>query len=384
MWIRLCDACTAGAQDAGRPDPPDHQAHPDPSTWGCSTAQPGTASSGRSLSCNQPAHIRSKDALMSLQSQGGWHSQHQAPLSIHSQRGAARQCGQGAEAACSSQQQPADMQAAQQQPAAAAMQSQRPHHDMFPGDLTEGDSMHEQPAQQSGHWANGRSLEAEGTQGGGPNQHLPQRRSMHFARPRDALIAVQRAGSQGSHMSPFAGFAALTMARTSMEDCPDYRPGTRPKSHRMSLEQAVGRGKFIKALPPHVRTSIDAAPPVRKSLESQAPPPASSSGMRNSRDGFIVESAQQASERWTEDKRRKSLDTSQQRQPQEQVSGPGGVTATIQESPSSSSQPDELQAVTPPVDAGGAAAPTHDSHSSGLSKFSPFAASGLLNAPPFD
>ena len=278
---------------------------------------------------------------------------------------------------------PAEMQAAQQQqqqpPTAASRQSlQRPDQDFFPGDLTVEDSshsVHDSPLQQPGRAGKQgeQALEAEDMHGGA-SQQLPPRRSVQFGRAKDALNAVHQAGSQSSHMSPFAGFAALTMARTSIDE-------PRPKSHRMSLEQAVGRGKIIKTLPQHVRRSIDSAPPARKSLESQAPPPASSSGMRNSRDGVNAESAQQASERWTEDKRRKSLENSRQQQHQEQVSSSAGVTATIQESPGSSSQCDELQAATAPNDARVAEASQHDNCASGLSKFSPFASSG---APPFD
>ena len=331
------------------------------------------------MAFSRPAHICSRDALLAFQSQGaGLGSWDPSRLSIHSQRVAARQFLEGNEQA------PAEMQAAQQQPTAAGKQDlQRPHQDLFPGDLTTEDSSHSMQQllpQQPGQAAKqgGQALQDEGMQGGAAHK-LPPRQSIQFGRSKDALTAVQRAGSQSSHMSPFAGFAALTMARNSMDE-------PQPKSHRMSLEQAGarGRGKFIKALPQHVRRSIDSAAPVRKSLESQAPPPASSSGMRNSRDGINAESAQQAPEWWTEDKQRRSLENSQQRQHEEQVSRPAGVPTTIQENCSSSSQPDELQAARAPKDAGVAEVPPHDSHASGLSKFSPFASAGLLNAPPFD
>lgn len=274
--------------------------------------------------------------MLAFQNQGGDPGSHdQGRLSIHSQRVSARQSLTGDE------QVPSEMQAKQQQPTWADRQSlQRPDQDMFPGDLADedsGHSVHQSLPQQSGQATKQGepALERKDTHGS-VRQQLPPRRSIQFGRPKDALNAVQRANSQSSHMSPFAGLAALTIVRTSIDE-------PRPKSHRMSLEQAVGRGKFIKALPPHVRRSIDSAPPARKSLESQAPPPASSSGMRNSRDGVNAESAQQASERWNEDKRRKSLETSQQRQHEEQVANPAGGTATIQESPGSSPRTVELQ-----------------------------------------
>ena len=355
-------ACTAGEQNAGQlaGSLAHHQAPPP-----------------ESPSFSQPAHVRSRDALLACQSQGaGQDSRNQSRLSIPSQRVAAWQSMEGNEQA------PAEMQAAQQQPTAAGTQSlHRPNQDLFPGDLTDEDSSHsmqQSPPQQPGRAAKqgGQALQDEGTHGGA-TQQLPPRRSIQDGWSKDALTAVQRAGSQSSHMSPFAGFAALTMARTSTDE-------PRPKSHRMSLEQAVGRGKFIKAMPQHVCRSIHSGAPVRKSLESQAPPQASSSGMRNSRDGINADSAQQASQRWTEDKRRTSLANSQQRQHEGQVSSPAGVSATIQESPSSSSQPDELQASRTPNDGGVAEVPLHDNRAFGLSKFSPFATSGLLNAPPFD
>ena len=373
--VRPSVACTAGAQDAGQMGGPwdHHQAPPpdSPSQPG-SVDQPGT-SVEHSLTFSQPAHVCSRDALLAFQSQGGGQdNRDQGRLSIHDQRVAARQSLEGNE------QPPAEVQAAQQQPTAASRRSlQRPDQDLFPGDLTDEDSshiVHHSPLQQPGQAGKqgGQASKAEDTFGSA-SQQLPSRQSMQFGRSKDALNAAHQAGSQSSHMSPFAGFAALTMARTSMDE-------SRPKSHRMSL-QAVGRGNFIKALPQHVRRSIDSAPPVRKSLESQAPPPASSSGMRNSRDGVNAESAQQASERWTEDKRRKSLENSEQQQHQEQVSSLAGVPATIQERPGSSSQSDELQAARAPHDAGVAEAPQHDNRAFGLSKFSPFASSG---APPFD
>lgn len=346
----------------------------EPSAQRSSLDHSGTSSVGHSLTYSQPAHIRSRDALSAFQLPGGDPgSQDQGRLSIHSQRVSARQSLTGDE------QVPAEMQAAQQQPTGADGQSlQRPDQDMFPGDLTDEDSSHSvhpwlpQQSRQAARQGEPAS-ERKDTQGSALQQ-LPPRRSIQFGRPKDALTAVQRANSQSSHMSPFAGLAALTIARSSIDE-------PRPKSHRMSLEQAVGRGKFIKALPPHVRRSIDAAPPARKSLESQAPPPASSSGMRNSRDGVNAESAQQASERWNEDKRRKSLETSQQ-QHEEQVSNSAGGTTTIQESPGSSPRTDELQAAPAINSAEVAEVPPHDNRASGLSKFSPFASAE--NAPPFD
>ncbi|KAL3162493.1 hypothetical protein ABBQ32_010154 [Trebouxia sp. C0010 RCD-2024] len=376
-----------GVQAAGRQGPPNHQAPPpEPSLRRCSTEQPGTASLGHSMSNGQPAHIRSRDALIALRSQGGWDSQDQARLSIHSQSVAARRSLQGDEAVSSQQQPPAQMQLAQQQQVAAGSQPfQRPRQDFFPGDMPEEGSRHslhqlpQQPAPTSRQWDRYAS-EDEDTQEGAM-QPPPPRRSMHYGPPKDALNSLHRTGSQSRHMSPFAGFAALTMTRSSMDERPDHRPGTGPESHRMSLEQAVGRGKFIKALPQHVRSSLDASPSVRK---CQAPPPASSSGMRNSRDGISAESAEQASERWTEDRRRKSLENSQQQQHQEQLSGPGSTTSTIQESSASALQPEELQPVATRNDVGGPERPPQDTRNSGLSKFSPFAASGLFSIPPFD
>lgn len=337
---------------------------------------PGISSVGHSLTHSQPAHIRSRDALLAFQLPGGDPgSQDQGRLSIHSQRVSARQSLTGSE------QLPAEMQAAQQQPTGAGRHSlQRPDQDMFPGDVTDEDSSHSvhqllpQQCGQAVKQGEPASSESNDMQGSA-SQQLPPRRSVQFGRPKNALSLAQRANSQSSHMSPFAGLAALTIARTSIDE-------PRPKSHRMSLEQAVGRGKFLKALPPHVRRSIESAPPARKSLESQAPPPASSSGMRNSRDGVNAESAQQASERWNEDKRRKSLESSQQQQHGEQVSDPAGGTATIQESPGSSPRTDDLQAA-PAINAAEVAeVPPHDNRASGLSKFSPFASAE--NAPPFD
>lgn len=377
-------------QAAAHPGPLNHQAPPpEPSLRRCSTEEPSTALLGHSMSNGQPAHIRSRDALIALHSQGGWNSQDQARLSGHSESVAARQSLPGDEAVSSQQQQPAEMQAAQQQQVPAGSPSlQRPHQDFFPGDVPEEGSRHtlhqlpQQPVPPSQRW-DAHASEDEDTQGGAM-QPPPPRRSMHYGRPKDALNTLHTTGSQSSHMSPFAGFAALTMSRSSMDEWPDRRPGTGPKSHRMSLEQAVGRGKFIKALPQHVRSSIDASPPVRKCLESQAPPPASSSGMRNSRDGIGAESAEQASERWMEDMRRKSLENSQQQQHQEHLSGPGSTTATIQESPATLLQPEELQPAATPEDVPGAEGPPQGTRNSGLSKFSPFAASGLLSIPPFD
>ena len=365
-------ACMAGAH-AGQlaehhqaPGPPESSSQP------CSFDQPGTSSLRHSLTFGQPAHIHARDARLSLQSQAApQDSQDQDRLSTHHQRVAARQSLEGKE-----------QDFTEMQPTAAGRQSlQRPTQDLFRRDITDEDSSHSvhqslppQPGQAAKQ--GGQALEVGGMHGAA-TQRLPPRQSMQFGRAKDALTAVQQADSQSSHMSPFAGLAALTMARTSMDE-------PRPKMHRTSLEQAVGRGKFIKALPQHVRRSIDTAHPARKSLESQAPPPANSSGMRNSRVGMNAENAHPASERWTEDKRQKSLENSQQRQHQEQVSSPAGVTATIQESPGSSSQPDELQAASVPSDAQVAEVPLHDNCASGLSKFSPFASSGLLNAPPFD
>ena len=209
-------------------------------------------------------------------------------------------------------------------------------------------------------------------------------------RPRNSIGALHGESDVSSHMSPFAGFAALTKTRTSIEDRGEYCAGQAGhKSHRLSLEQMVGSDRVMKTVPRHIRRSLEATPGVRKSLESQAPPPASSSGMRNSKDGINAQTAEQAS-LWDEERRRSSLDASMQDN-QQGVHSNMGVSTTIKEVPSDASSMDGDASDAGPSLAtqsgtadNNAAAQNTDIGSSGLSKFSPFASPGLTNAPSFE
>ena len=329
---------------------PDHGASSPQTSTGYTSQGPARYSPQN----QSPAHIRSRDALLALQSQAPRDSSDQQlpVLSILEQREAARQSLQEPPGSSNQEHEQSDAEAHYQQSAPVAApvgrSLQRPGHDMFPGDLTDKDSNdgHDRPPQPSMHtWqpegmnglpageANNASSQA------GASYQPPARRPMHM-RPRQSIDALHTQGNSSTHMSPFAGFAALTMARTSMDDRQDHRaPAT--KSVRASLEQVVGKNKIMKTVPGHIRRSLDAGPGGRKSLEFQQPPPASSSGMRNSRDGKNVQSAEEASTRWTEEGRCKSLEASQQPQHQEQV--PQGNTedlSTIRETPSNPSSTD--------------------------------------------
>ena len=359
-----------------------------------------------------PPHIRSRDALLALHSQASRDSSSHDPshASLQSQGGAGQHAAQDSEAQQASLQQSSQLQGAYPQPAVVTAfmtgSRQLPGQDMFPGDLNEDDSqsdLHQYSPRHSmpGFSQNGHGSDSYGGSAGG-HQHMPARRSMHYGRPRDAINAVRRAGSQDSHMSPFAGFAALTMARNSIDGRPDHTPGGNGyRSRRMSLEQAVGKDKFIKAVPQHARKSIDAAPPVRKSLENQHPPPASSSGMRNSRPGHKADTAEQSSARWSGDRRRQWFDSSQEQQYQSDFADSTFVPGTILESPSLSTE--SQQADNPPqsgtghqqgagaacdqeaaVSSAAAQAPQLGASSSGLSQYSPFANSALMSAPSFE
>lgn len=371
-------ACDTGALDLAAEaltEAHTEQQAPPPDPWQgrCSFQHPGTASERGSLSQSQPAHIRSQDALLALQGQDS------PRLSLQSLHGDE-----------SNQQQPGQLQTAQEQSTLVSAPNpetlQRPEQDLFPGDLGgEGDQFLHLPKPRHPMHIPKRDARASSVFHTQEDklQSQPSRHSLHFGRPKDAIIAVHREGSQSSHMSPFAGLAALT--RTSMDERVDHRRTSMGhKPHRVSLEQAVGRDKFIRTVPQHMRVSVDAVPRARKSLEDRPPPPASSSGMRNSREACNSETAEQASARWTEQQRH--VEASQQGQHQEQ---PSGMPTTIEESPcpSMSSQADSNTSNADnrwPPHAAATEMPQHDTHASGLSKFSPFASPSLLSAPAFD
>lgn len=281
---------------------------------------------------------------------------------------------------------------------------QRPGQDVFKGDLTDGDRQdrqqsHQIPArqallwqQQDGHHNGSEAGEADDSSGGqaGVTQQMSARQSKHQL-PHNPRSALPGAGGGNSHMSPFAGFAALTKARSSMDHQPDNnRMGAGVESRGPSLDQIVDRRKVLKGMPTHMRRSLDTALGPYKSLHRQAPPPASSSGMRNSLDGINPESADQASARWDEERRRKSLEATDDQPPQQSLQGLSEVGSTITEVPSHMSGTDAPppEAALPSDSHTGSPDVTStaqhtDTGSSGLSKFSPFASTGLVNMPSF-
>jgi len=365
-------------------------------------------------SCPHPAHVRSRDALMVLQNQAPSECGNASALprlSIPQQTAAAQQSFLDAPSSSTvtpEQQLDERLHTDHQQPALVAAPDrrplQRPGQDVFSGDLTDehstdGQNQAQKPSHQSSHWWQQDRLsslpeaeqadESSSGQGGGAQQAQP-RQSMH-RRPRNSIGALHGEGGGSSHMSPFAGFAALTKNRTSIDERGEYRVGQAGhKSHRQSLEQMVGSDRIMKTVPKHIRRSLEAAPGVRKSLESQAPPPASSSGMRNSKDGINAQTAEEASAAWDGERRRSSLDASMQHN-QQGLHSNMGVSSTIKEVPSNASSMDgDASDAGPPLErqrgaAGANAAAQHtDTRSSGLSKFSPFASAGLTNAPSFE
>ncbi len=372
-----------------------------------------SARGGHQAAASDPAHVRSRDALLALQNQAPTeHGNASAPpRSIHQQTVAAQQSFlEAPSSSTSNQEQQLDEQlyTYHQQPGLVAAPDrrllQRSGQDAFSGDLTDehntyGQSQSQKPPHQSSHWWQQDRLsslleaeqadESSSSQAAAAQQAQP-RQSMH-RRPRNSIGALHgEGGGGGSHMSPFAGFAALTKTRTSTDDRGDYRAGqTGHKSNRQSLEQMAGSNRIMKTVPKHIRRSLEATPGVRKSLESQAPPPASSSGMRNSKDGINAQTAEQASALWDEERRRSSLDASMQHN-QQGVHSNMGVSTTIKEVPSDASSMDGDASDAGPSLAtqsgtadNTAAAQNTDIGSSGLSKFSPFAVPGLTNAPSF-
>ncbi|DBB01174.1 hypothetical protein WJX77_003342 [Trebouxia sp. C0004] len=365
----------------------------------------------------QLADVRSRDALMALQNQA--HDEHgnaSAPprLSSHQQTVASQQSFLDAPSSSTrvpEQQLDERLHTGHQQPALVAAPDrrllQRPGQDVFSGGLTDehgtaGKNQSQKPSHQSSHWWQQDCLsslpeaeQADELSSGhaGAAQQAQPRQSLH-RRPRNSIGALHREGSGSSHMSPFAGFAALTKTRTSIDDRGEFRIGQAGhKSHRQSLEQMVSGDRIMKTVPKHIRRSLEAAPGVRKSLESQAPPPASSSGMRNSKDGINAQTAEQASAAWDEERRRSSLDASMQHN-QQGLHSKTGVSSTIKEVPSNASSiDDDASDAGPPLEMQRGAADTTaaaqiyghtDIGSSGLSKFSPFASAGLANAPSFE
>jgi len=408
--------CTAGKGEVQSA----HGGHQAAASDPAQNQQPDDANKHANVGSNEhtfrphPAHVRSRDALMALQNQAPNESGNPFALprlSVHQQRAAAQQSLlDPPSSGTSPQEQQLDerLRTDHQQPALVAAPDrrplQRPGHDVFSGDLTgedstDGQSQSQKPSHQSSHWWQQDRLnslpeseqadESSSGQARAARQAQP-RQSMH-QRPRNSIGALHGEGGGSSHMSPFAGFAALTKTRTSIDDQGEYRAGQAGhKSYRQSLEQMVGRDRIMRTVPKHIRRSLEAAPGVRKSLESQAPPPASSSGMRNSKDGINAQTAEQASAAWDEERRRSSLDTSMQHNQQGLHSKPG-VSSTIQEVPSNASSTDGdaadagLSSETQCGVAHATAAAQHtDTGSSGLSKFSPFASAGLANAPSFD
>ena len=96
-----------------------------------------------------------------------------------------------------------------------------------------------------------------------------------------------------------------------------------------------------------------------------------SSGSRNSRDSVSAQIAEEAMQRY-EQRRRSFLDAQMQE---------AGVTSTIKESPSSSaSEQDSANLNTDPSED---VLQEKEARPSGLSQYSPFASSGLTNAPSF-
>lgn len=126
-------------------------------------------------------------------------------------------------------------------------------------------------------------------------QQWPQfpRRPMPAHSP---LLAALRGSEQNTSdaMSPFAGFAALSKGRASMDASDGNHSFTANQAHRhrrssVHIEDMV-RDKVLKQVPRHVRQSLDrvGSEAGRKSLESAAPPPAQSTGMRNSHEGVAL------------------------------------------------------------------------------------------------
>ncbi|KAL0047223.1 hypothetical protein WJX82_010034 [Trebouxia sp. C0006] len=374
-----------------------------------------SAHGGHQAAASDPAHVRSRDALMALQNQAPTERGNASALptlSIPGQTAAAQQSVLDAPSSSTSNQEQQDdderLYTDHQQPALVAAPDRRllqqPGQDVFSGDLTEehstyGQSQSQQPLHQSSHWWQQDRLsslpgaeqadESSSGQAAAAQQAQPKQ-SMH-RRPRNSIGALHGESDVSSHMSPFAGFAALTKTRTSIEDRGEYCAGQAGhKSHRLSLEQMVGSDRVMKTVPRHIRRSLEATPGVRKSLESQAPPPASSSGMRNSKDGINAQTAEQASATWDEERRRSSLSASMH-QNQQGLHSNTGVSSTIKEVPSNASSMDgNASDAGPPLETQGgaadntAAAQNTDIGSSGLSKFSPFASPGLTNAPSFE
>lgn len=358
------------------------------------------------------AHQRSRNALMLLQNQAPSESGNASVLprfSIPQQTAAAQQSVLDAPSSSTvTQEQQLDerLHTDHQQPALVAAPDRHPPQS--PGlssrDFTDGLSQAQKPSHQSSGWWQQHRLsrlpegeqtdESSSGQRGGAQQVQP-RQSMH-QRPRNSIGAWDGDSGGSSHMSPFAGFAALTKTRASIDERGEYRVGQAGhKSRRQSIEQMVGSDRIMRTVPKHIRRSLEAVPGVRKSLESQAPPPASSSGMRNSKDGINAQTAEQASATWDEQRRRSSLDASMQHN-QQGLHSNMEVSSTIKEVPSNTSSMDGAPSMDgaatdagPPLErqpgaAGATAAAQHtDTGSSGLSKFSPFASAGLASAPSF-
>ncbi|DBA69721.1 TPA: hypothetical protein ACH3X2_012649 [Trebouxia sp. C0005] len=284
-----------GGHQAAASDPAQNQG-PDEAHKGASVG------SNESTSRPHPAHVRSRDALVALQTQAPSERGNASALprlSIPQQTVAAQQYFLDAPSSSTSnqgQQLDKRLHIDHQQPALAAAPDrrplQRPGPGVLSGDLTDGQNQFQKASHQSSHWWQQDRLssmpEAEqadesSSSRAGDAQHSQPRQSIH-RRPRNSISALYGERSGSSHMSPFAGFAALTKTRNSIDDRGDYRAGQAGlKSHRQSLEQMVGSDRVMKTVPKHIRRSLEAAPGVRKSLEGQPPPPASSSGMRNSR-----------------------------------------------------------------------------------------------------
>ena len=110
----------------------------------------------------------------------------------------------------------------------------------------------------------------------------PSRHSMSAHPKLLAALRASEADTSGA-MSPFAGFAALSKGRASI-DAGDMNlsftgnPSYRGQRKSLHIEAVVGKDKVIKHVPKHVRQSLDRAnsDAGRKSSELSAPPPAQS------------------------------------------------------------------------------------------------------------
>lgn len=185
------------------------------------------------------------------------------------------------------------------------------------------------------------------------------------------LLAALKGSQQvtSDAMSPFAGFAALSKGRASVDAGDPNQSFTANQAYRhrrksVHIEDMV-KDKVLRQVPRHIRQSLDRAGSEagRRSHEFAAPPPAQSTGMRNSHEGVRARSFERAS----------SLAPSGE--PQRELSAEKSQHS--QEKQSDGPLQDNSRA------ANGLQAPAAAS-SSGLSQYSPFASQGLGNPTPND